>query len=380
MENQADLVDIAVDIMHADKSAVYTWSDPHPAIQAENKQLVMRVGRGIPPHNRIYQSGLAEWLVDLKEPVIVTDAQAESDSDPARRNLARLMVEQGIYSWMLLPIYIQDEFFGIFNVCYTRPQAFEDRDMRLFQALVQRACLAIENACLYENAQELAVIKERNRLARDLHDSVKQKTFAALAQIGASRRLVTSQPERAEGYMEEAENLVHDVLQELVTLIREMYPLNLQEQGLEQALRTYASQWSRQTGIKVDFSESGEERVPSTSAQAFYRIFQEALANVARHSQADCVKVVLCFNDEIYNTDDQAWSGICLPGTASMKVLDNGCGFDPEKIQVGMGLLSMQERVENLAGKLNIHSFPGEGTCVEVILPGAPDVYYKEKG
>ena len=72
-----------------------------------------------------------------------------------------------------------------------------------------RARLAIENARLYENAQELAAIKERNRLARDLHDSVKQKTFAALAQIGASRRLVTSQPERARAYIDEAENLVH---------------------------------------------------------------------------------------------------------------------------------------------------------------------------
>ena len=368
------LVDVAVDILHADKSAVFAWSTANPAVQVESNQLVMRVGRGIPPHCQVYQDELAEWLVNLKEPIIVTDAHVENDSDPAQCNLARLMLEQGIYSWMFLPIYIHDEFFGMFSVCYTRPQAFEERDLRLFQALVQRACLAIENARLYENAQELAVIKERNRLARDLHDSVKQKTFAALAQIGASRRLVGTQPERAEGYMEEAENLVHDVLQELITLIQEMYPLNLQERGLEQTLRAYTVQWERQTGIQVEFSAYGEENLPTTSAQAFYRVFQEALANIARHSHADHVEIVLCFNGEISDVNSIALTGLKRPGVASMKISDNGCGFDSARVQAGMGLISMHERVENLGGKLHIHSCPGEGTYVEVILPGALDV------
>ena len=371
------LVDIAVDIMRADQSAVFAWSDTDRAAQVGGKQLVMRVGRGIAPHSRIDQFGLAEWLVDLKEPVYVTEAQLEEESGQARRNLRRQMMEQGIYACMLLPIHIHDEFFGIFIVCYTRPQAFEERDLRLFQALVQRACMAIENARLYENAQELAVIKERNRLARDLHDSVKQKTFAALAQIGASRQLISSQPGRAEGYMEQAETLVHDVLQELVTLIQELYPLNLQEQGLEQSLRKYASQWSQQTGIRVEFSAGGDGRMPTTSAWTLYRIFQEALANVARHSQADCVKVDIHFNDDWQDFGSKKMGEVYYPVAVSMRISDNGRGFDPAKVQTGMGLLSMQERVEGLAGRLDIQSCPGGGTCIEVILPGEPDVVYK---
>jgi ligand-binding sensor domain-containing protein/signal transduction histidine kinase len=372
------LVDVAVDILHADKSAVYTWSAANPPSRDGNQQLVMRVGRGIPPQNWIYRYGLAEWLVNLKETVVVTQDLPENASNPAQQNLVQLMLDQGIYSCMLLPMYIGDEYFGVFDVCYTTPKTLDERDLRLFQALVQRACLAIDNARLYENAQELAVIKERNRLARDLHDSVKQKTFAALAQIGASRRLVASQPERAEGYMAEAENLVHDVLQELVTLIQEMYPLNLQEQGLEQSLRTYASRWSRQTNIRVEFCVSGDERIPATSSGAFYRIFQEALANVARHSQADCVKVDLCFNGEFEDCNDDAFARSSCPGSAYMKITDNGCGFDPAKVLPGMGMQSMQERVDNLAGKLHIRSCRGEGTCVEVILPGEPKVIVEE--
>jgi signal transduction histidine kinase len=266
----------------------------------------------------------------------------------------------------------------VFNVCYTRPHAFDERDLRLFQSLVQRACLAIENAHLYENAQELAVIKERNRLARDLHDSVKQKTFAALAQIGASRRVVASQPERAQGYMEEAENLVHDVLQELVALIQEMYPLNLQERGLEQSLRAYAIQWSRQTGIQVKFSTHGEEHLPSASLQVFYRVFQESMANIARHSQAQQVEIDINFEGNSSDAGMNPSKGSGISGVAYMKISDNGCGFNPQQIQAGMGLLSMHERVENLAGKLHISSCPDQGTCVEVFLPGAADKILKE--
>lgn len=372
------LVDVAVDILHADKSAVFSWSTPSTATQTGSKQLTMRVGRGIPPNCQAFQLEIGEWLVDLKEPVFVTDAQQESHADSVNQTIARLMMEQGIYSWIFLPIHIQDEFFGVFSVCYTRPQVFGERLLRLFQALVQRASLAIENACLYENAQELAVIKERNRLARDLHDSVKQKTFAALAQIGASRRLIDSQPERAQGYMEEAENLVHDVLTELVTLIKEMYPLNLHERGLEQTLRPYALQWSRQTGIQVDFSAYRVEYFPQKYAQTFYRVFQEALANVARHSRADRVEIIIGCNDDGQGPGSDGQPVIQLPGTVYLRVTDNGCGFDMANIQPGMGLRSMRERVENLGGVLYITSRPGEGTSVEVILPGAPEVISQE--
>jgi ligand-binding sensor domain-containing protein/signal transduction histidine kinase len=371
-------VDVAVDILLADKSAVFALSAHDSTVQSGSKQLRMRVGRGIPPQCQVYQQELAEWLSGLTQPAFVTDATAESETDPVRHGLACLMLEQGIYSWIFLPIYIHDEFFGVFNVCYTRPHAFDQRDLRLFQALVQRACLAIENARLYENAQELAVIKERNRLARDLHDSVKQKTFAALAQIGASRRVVASQPERAQGYMEEAENLVHDVLQELVTLIQEMYPLNLQERGLEQALRAYTVQWARQTGIQVKFSTRGEEHLPATSLQAFYRVFQEAMANVARHSQAQRVEIDINFDGKFAAVDMITQNGSAISGAAYMKISDNGCGFDPLKIQAGIGLLSMQERVENIGGKLLICSSPGHGACVEVFLPGPADGMLKE--
>ena len=373
------LVNVAVDILHADKSAVLAWPSSGPAADAESRQLVMRVGRGIPEHCQTFQGKLADWLVALHEPVYVADAQAEIDAHSPQSSLAHLMLAEGIHSWMLLPIYIQEQFFGVFNVCSTRSQAFGERDRRLFQALVQRACLAIENARLYENAQELAVIKERNRLARDLHDSVKQKTFAALLQIGASRRLATSQPERAQEYMEEAENLVHDVLQELATMIQEMYPLTLQERGLVDAMHAYATQWARQNGIQVDFYTHGEDRLPHITEQALYRVFQEALANIARHSQAKRVQLDLACCGDAGGASDEVVQGFGPGEGAYLRIIDDGCGFDPVNVQTGMGLRSMRERVESLGGMLHISSNPGGGTCIEVIIPGEQGVLFNKE-
>jgi ligand-binding sensor domain-containing protein/signal transduction histidine kinase len=373
------LVDVTVDIMLADMCAVYALSSSQTINQGEATQLVMRVGRDIPPLCQVFKDEVAKWLRGLKAPTFVADARQVSELDHARWDLAQLMLEQGVYSWMFLPIYIHEEFFGVFNVCYTHPYAFEERNLRLFQALVQRACLAIENARLYENAQELAAIKERNRLARDLHDSVKQKTFAALAQIGASLRLVSNQPETAKNYMEEAESLVHDVLQELVTLIQEMYPLNLHGRSLEQTLRAYANQWAHRTGILVKFHIRGKGQLPSSYTQAFYRVFQEALANVARHSQADKVEIELNFNGVLSGSSQLPAAGLEVPTSAMMKISDNGCGFDQARVQAGIGLLSMQERVENLGGKLRIDSCLKKGTRVEVFLPGIDKDYRLNK-
>jgi ligand-binding sensor domain-containing protein/signal transduction histidine kinase len=373
------LVDVTVDIMLADKCAVYALSSSSSTKQGEKMQLAMRVGRDIPAQCQVFEDEIAEWLIGLKGQAFVADARQVSELDHPRRNLAQLMMEQGVYSWMFLPITIHDEFFGVFTVCYTHPNAFEDRDLRLFQALVQRACLAIENARLYENAQELAAIKERNRLARDLHDSVKQKTFAALAQIGASLRLVSNQPERAKSYMEEAETLVHDVLQELVTLIQEMYPVNLQGRDLEHTLRSYADQWARQTGILVNFYVHGKGQLPSAYAQAFYRVFQEALANVARHSQANRVEIEISFNGDLSAASHLPPGESDIPTSATMKISDNGCGFDLARVKAGIGLLSMHERVENLGGKLHIDSCPDQGTCIEVFLPRDAHEYRKQE-
>ncbi len=207
---------------------------------------------------------------------------------------------------------------------------------------------------LLATRQELAVAEERNRLALDLHDSVKQQAFAASAQLGAARALLRQDPAAAEARLRQAEELMDGLRQELAHLILELRPPALEGRGLAAALRDYAADWSRQTGLPADCRLSSEGRLTPEQEQALYRIAQEALANVARHSGARRVEIVLDYR----------------PDGAVLTLADDGAGFDLAEAPSGVGLRSMQERAAALGGTLQVESAPERGTRVSVWVPG----------
>ena len=215
---------------------------------------------------------------------------------------------------------------------------------------------AYEIEQLFEQTKELAIIEERNRLARELHDSAKQKAFAALAQLGTAKGLIQRNLPAAEQHMSEAENLVHDVIQELTFLIQEMYPLALQEKGLVTTLREYIFEWENRTDIQTHLESSDEQRLPLNVEQALYRITQESLANVARHSRASQVTLHLSYADN----------------QVTLTIQDNGIGFDMAQKPKGIGLRSIRERAESIGGQILISSTPGQGTRIEVRIPIQP--------
>ncbi len=206
---------------------------------------------------------------------------------------------------------------------------------------------------LFEQTKELAVIEERNRLARELHDSAKQKAFAALAQLGTANGLIQQDIRAAKLHINEAENLVYDVIQELTFLIQEMYPLALKEKGLVTSLREYVFEWETRTDIPVSLQAENEIRLPLELEQAIYRIAQESLANVARHSRATHAEISVQYSPEAIRLD----------------VRDNGQGFDMSRKPLGIGLRSMQERAESVGGQVSIRSVPGGGTHVSASIP-----------
>jgi NarL family two-component system sensor histidine kinase LiaS len=206
---------------------------------------------------------------------------------------------------------------------------------------------------LLDTRQELAVVEERNRLARDLHDSAKQQAFAVAAQIGAARTLINHDPEAAARHIAEAEQLADALRRELSTLVLELRPAALDDRGLIAALREYVEDWSRQSNIASDVRVQGERTLPLEQEQMIFRIVQEALANVARHSEANTVEI------QIVYSDDQV---ICT-------VEDNGRGFDSERLSGGFGLRSMHERAAASGGSLSVESEAGKGTSVILILP-----------
>src|SRR5215216_1525209 len=207
---------------------------------------------------------------------------------------------------------------------------------------------------LLETQGDLATLEARNSIARDLHDSVKQQVFATSLQIAAARALIDKDTDSAESHLSQADELVRQAQKELNILIQEMRPLALEGKGLATALREYVTRWSEGAEIPADFRVQGEREVPLEAEQALFRVAQEALANVARHSEARQVEV-----DLVYTRN-----------TVTLRVVDDGRGFDPSRNPGGgFGLQSMRERLVRLGGHVNVESAPGKGTRVECFCP-----------
>jgi NarL family two-component system sensor histidine kinase LiaS len=210
---------------------------------------------------------------------------------------------------------------------------------------------------LFDKRQEIAVLEERNRLARDLHDSVKQQAFAASAHLGAVSTLFERDVEGAKDHLAEAERLVDEVRRELTDLIHQLRPIALTDSGLAYALREYAAEWMQLSSVEIAVQVEGERPLPLDVEQSLFRIAQEALSNIARHSQAQSAELSL-----VYEAD-----------AVTLTISDDGRGFDTGSPQSGLGLRSMGERAEALGGTFVIESALEQGTCILVRLEDLDD-------
>ena len=206
---------------------------------------------------------------------------------------------------------------------------------------------------LLRRRQDMAVSEERNRLARDLHDSAKQQAMAASLELGTALTLFERDPQGAKSHLVEADALVDSVRKELTNLVHELRPQDMDGRDFSDALKEYAIEWSHRNGIELDFNIEGSNEISLEAWQTLFRIAQEALANVARHSSANCVDLSL-----EYGMND-----------VTMSIKDDGCGFDPSAPHSGIGLNSMAERAGVLGGNMTVESVPGQGTLIKVTLP-----------
>lgn len=241
----------------------------------------------------------------------------------------------GIYAVLFYGItYILCGFFGA-----VLQQAEKSRD--------QNQLLVDELQSTQQKLRELAVVEERNRLARDLHDSVKQQVFAISMQLSAALTSL-SETDRAYSSVTEAERLAQQAGAELTTLINALRPPGLESKTLATAVREHVEEWSHQNKISIETNIDSSISLNQQSEQALFRVLQEALANVARHSKADEVTVELSSDEN----------------TVTLSIADNGVGFDSKQIAKGIGLDSMQERLIAVNGKVEIVSERSKGTRV----------------
>lgn len=218
--------------------------------------------------------------------------------------------------------------------------------------------LADQNAQLAEQATQLATVEERNRLARDLHDSVSQELFSLTMLGAAAQRLLNRNPVAAAAQLDELQSTAQRALQETRSLIFALRPAMLGDRGLGAALRDLVGAVGDRQGLQVNLAISGERRLPLEHEQALFRIVQEALANVVRHSGVRAAIVLLQYEKHyIY-----------------LEVSDPGKGFDPSTPRSPrcIGLESMAERAAALSGTFTIDSRASHGTIVTVTLPVTP--------
>ncbi len=208
---------------------------------------------------------------------------------------------------------------------------------------------------LLRRRQEMAVSEERNRLARDLHDSAKQQALAASFELGTTLTLFDGNPQGAKKHLVEADNLVDLVRKELTNLVHELRPQAMDGQEFSEILKDYAFDWSHRSSIELEMKINidDEERLSLETRETLFRIAQEALSNVARHSSSK-------------------HAGLTLVSSADCVILiikDDGLGFNTSVQHDGVGLRSMRERAEGIGGSLTIQSAPGQGTQISVTLP-----------
>jgi signal transduction histidine kinase len=233
---------------------------------------------------------------------------------------------------------------------------FSQADQQTIEMLAAHAAVAIENARLYERSRELSVIEERNRLARDLHDSVTQTLFSMSLTAEAAVAAIGSDPQAAKDQIENLRELARAAVLEMRSLIFELRPAELESDGLLPTLQKHIDVVRRTTRREIELREDGYERQSTAVEKELFRIAQEALNNAIKHSQAGRIEIELTLRE----------------GRLKLVVSDDGVGFDPSDQQIRsrrLGITSMEERAEQIGGELRIESTVGRGTRVVLEAP-----------
>ncbi|MCL4295190.1 MAG: GAF domain-containing sensor histidine kinase [Anaerolineae bacterium] len=319
--------------------------------------------------------------LDAGQTITVADVRADPRVPPGLR---QLQIQEGRPALAFIPLMVRGERIGLVVLSDSRPHAWEPADLHPYQVTAAQLATSIDSRrqhyLLSERGQQIAVLKERQRLARDLHDSVTQLIFSMtlIAQsIAPAWRRDSAEGERRVNRLLE---LSQAALAEMRALLAELRPPDLpvwpagsqpslplpgitqvQREGLVAALQSHAVHLGRD-GLQVKLYCTDYVRQPFDREEALYRIAQEALNNVVKHARARCAELTLAVDRD----------------SVKLKVTDDGSGFAPApalppaasgQARSGLGLTTMRERAEAFDGTVQLMSVPGSGTTVTATIP-----------
>jgi signal transduction histidine kinase len=310
-----------------------------------------RLGRPLAALERLPVDGsLAGLVVRKGAPVLLNDPAASEQAGQAV-----------VYQWpfdltalLAVPLHGSDGVIGVLDVV-NKPGGFSEEDVRVMSVFASQAAMAIEHARLQRQAEQLAVLQERERLARELHDSVTQSLYSiTLYARAAALALTAGKQESADCYLQELQETAQEGMRDMRLLIFQLHPPELETEGLAAVLQARLAAVEARAGLQTEFRVEGERRLPIAIEGELYWIAQESLNNVLKHAQAQHVTLRLRYT----------------PENITLEVGDDGIGFDPLDVRAegrgGVGLRSIKERAARLGGTMLYDSRPGEGTRVKI--------------
>jgi signal transduction histidine kinase len=292
--------------------------------------------------------GVVGCVAGTGEPFNASDVNPES-GNIGYRELSATRSE------LAVPIKIGAETLGVLDIQSIETGAFDEIDLFTAQTLGDQLAVAIENARLYQESRDIAVLEERNRMAREIHDTLAQGFTGIILQLEAAEQSLGEDTDHAQEHLNRARQLARESLNEARRSVWALRPQELERLPFMTALRQQTDRFYQDTGIQTELNISPNEKTLSAEIEnALLRIFQESLTNIKKHAQAGKVEIKLTFDDKL----------------VMLRIDDNGVGFDPaSSMENRFGLISMRERAKLLGGSVDVRSEQGQGTHIEVTMP-----------
>ncbi len=295
--------------------------------------------------------------IESRSVVILEDAISHLLSDPLFQPAHDVLRRVSWDTIVSLPLIQGGRVIGALSGYYPKEYQLSDAETVFLKAVAHQAALVAENAQLLASVRDQAAVEERQRLARELHDSVSQALYGIALGTRTAQDLLAQDPARVGPPLDYVRQMAEVGLAEMRALIFELRPESLEKEGLVAALSKQAAAFRARHGIAVEEVFAAEPPVPLEVKLAVLRIAQEALHNAAKHARPERIEVRLEPRE----------------GALLLEVGDDGLGFDPAADFPGhLGLRSMGERAFQLGGTLEISSAPGRGTRIRATIPVTP--------
>ena len=331
----------AIQLLDSDKEVLILQA--HAGLEAE---IVAEMGESSA------ESGLFGWTASHQEKLILPDLMNDWRTSEVIRNS-----DANVYAGV--PMNAEGELVGVLSIFREKKRAFSADDISILASIADQIGVIISNHRLRAENDRLMLLEERNRLARELHDAVTQSLYSSVLLTEALKAQARKgNLNGIEQISEQLQSNAHQALKEMRLLIHNLRPSILTSVGLTRAIRHRLKAVEERAGIEHQLIVLGRIDIPKHVEETLYFIAQEALNNSLKHANASKVAVKIQQKQ----------------GVLTISIVDNGCGFDTESLEEGgLGLVSMQERMNQIGGEVFINSAPNKGTAIRIVWGGNHD-------